>query len=100
MIAYKLMRQKANGRLTPLFINKSKEIDFGKWLPAENHPTKGFKERKGWHCCLRPEAPHLSERGRIWVKVMINDFQFFHRPKHQGSTWILANEIKFLEVVQ
>ena len=71
MIVYKLCRKLANGEITSLFINKTERIVFNKWLHAENHPTKGFALRPGWHCTAKPDAPHLSSKGRVWVKVEI-----------------------------
>ena len=43
------------------------------WLDAEEHPTKGFAFRKGFHCTLKPIAPHLSTKNRCWVEVEIED---------------------------
>jgi len=39
MIAYKLCRKLKNGSITFLFINKSKVLEFNKWLVAESYPT-------------------------------------------------------------
>ncbi len=99
MIAYKLVRKLKSGKLTPLFINKQLGIDFDKWYQSECHPTKGFKVRQGWHCTSKPEAPHLSERDRVWVKVAIANYKTLHRPESQGGLWYLADNIKFLEVL-
>ena len=98
MIAYKLVRQLKSGKLTPLFINKQQGIEFNTWYNSECHPTKGFKVRQGWHCTSKPEAPHLSNKGRIWVKVWIEQYEEIKRPESQGGLWYLANKIKFLEV--
>lgn len=100
MIAYKLCRLKANGEITPLFINKSKELEFNKWLPAECHPTKGYKTRPFWHCCSEPNAPHLSENGRVWVQLEIKDFEEFKRPNNQGGLWYLAKNIKIIKILK
>lgn len=100
MIAYKLCRQKKSGVITPLFINKTKSIPFNEWLDAECHPTKGFKVRPYWHCTSTPSAPHLSEKGRVWIKIEIDDYQEFKRPDNQGGLWYLANKIKLLEIVK
>ncbi len=97
MIAYKLVRKMNSGEISPLFINKRLRIPLGKWLIAEPHKTKGFAYRKGWHCCFTPYAPHLTEKGRVWVKVEVEDFEVISRPKTQGGKWILANRIKFIE---
>ena len=92
MIAYKLMRKMKDG-YAPLFINKRMRLQKGKYYKAENHPTKGFAERFGWHCTLKPEAPHLKEDidNRVWVKVRIHrDIQYYARPESQGGTWVLC----------
>jgi hypothetical protein len=99
VIAYKLMRRKANGKITSLFINKSREYHFGEWMDAEFIPTKGFAQRQGWHCTFTQYAPHLSTRGRVWVKCEVEDWTTYDRPESQGGAWILANKIKLLEVM-
>jgi hypothetical protein len=99
MIAYKLCRKLKNGDITSLFINKKFKLPFNQWLDAENHPTKGFKERPFWHCTSSPVAPHLSEKNRVWVKVEMEDFQNFERPDSQGGLWFLAKKIKLLEIL-
>lgn len=93
MKAYKLIRKMKDGSLSPLFINKKSRIPIGTWMDAELNPTKGFAVRKGWHCTLKPEAPHLSDKGRVWVEVEVDDFEFFERPKSQGGTWVLAQRM-------
>jgi len=87
-----------DGTIKPLFINKTKPIQVGVWLEAEHHPTKGFADRSGWHCGLKPLAPHLSLKGRVWVmcEVSADDYYHFARPSNQGGEWIIANEIKVL----
>ena len=94
--AYKLFRLMKDGTIAPLFINKRQRIPQGEWLDAENHPTKGFAVRPGWHCCLTQEAPHLSKKGRIWCEVEIKDYKFFGRPESQGGAWALANKMKLV----
>lgn len=98
MKAYKLMRLRKNGTLGTLFIDAKKIIPIGEWLPSEEHPTKGYAFRPGWHCTLLPVAPHLSTKGRVWVECEIEDFKEFQRPECQGGTWLLANRIKILGV--
>mgnify|MGYP001189148448 CR=1 FL=1 len=97
MIAYKLFRKLKNGEITSLFINKSRRLPFNKWMDAESYPTKGFKIRPFWHCTCKPEAPHLSMRGRVWLRVEMEDFEEFNRPKSQGGKWYLAKRIRILE---
>jgi hypothetical protein len=96
MIAYKLLHKRKNGTLGPLFINRRQVIPIGKWLKAENHPTKGYAVRPGWHTTSKPEAPHLSMRDRIWMKVEIEDYTELRRPASQGGLWWLANRMKVL----
>ena len=100
MIAYKLCRQLKNGNITSLFINKKVPLPFNQWLLAENHPTKGFKERPFWHCTSTPVAPHLSMENRIWIKVEMEDYKEFQRPTNQGGLWYLAKEIKLIEIMR
>ena len=97
MVAFKLIRKLKNGELSPLFINKKSRLPVGIWLDAENHPTKGFSIRKGWHCTLLPIAPHLSTKNRVWVKVEIKDYEYYNRPESQGGTWVLAQKMKIIE---
>jgi hypothetical protein len=99
MIGYKLCRKLKSGEITPLFINKKFRIPFNKWLKAECHPTKGFAVRPYWHITSNPVAPHLSMKGRCWVKVEIEDYIELQRPINQGGLWFLANKVKFLEII-
>ena len=58
---------------------------------------KGYTHRPGWHCTKKPKAPHLSEKGRIWVKVELQLFSWVVKPLSQGGTWLLADKMKILE---
>jgi len=97
MKAYKLIRKMKDGSLSPLFINKKSRIPVGVWMDAELNPTKGFAVRKGWHCTLTPEAPHLSKKNRVWVEVEVDDFEYFNRPESQGGTWVLAQRMQIVK---
>lgn len=98
MIAYKLFSQKKDGSIGPLFINKRLRLEIGKWYKSELHETKGFKVRKGWHCCPTPDAPHLSMKGRVWKKVELGGIIFNEmRPESQGGLWYLAEKMKVLK---
>jgi hypothetical protein len=99
MIAYKLLRVRKNGTIGPLFINKRQIIEVGRWLEAEEHLTKGFTFRPGWHCTTQPKAPHLKIEGRRWYKVEIEDFREFKKPEHQGGVWLLSKWIKVIEPI-
>ena len=96
MIAYKLVRQRKDGTLGSLFINRKDVLQKDVWLTAKPYPTKGFAVRPGWHCTKFPEAPHLSMNGRVWVKVDIEEFKEFKRPESQGGIWFIANRMKIL----
>jgi len=96
MIAYKLVRKLKDGTIAPLFINKKYRFELNKWIEAEEFPTNGYAIRKGWHCLVKPFAPHLSSNNRIWIEVEVDDYQYFHRPENQGGKWILAQKIKVL----
>ena len=78
--SYKLFRQLKSGEITSLFINKKERLQKGVWMEAQEFPTKGFKFRPFWHCTEKPEAPHLSEKNRVWLKVEMEDFEIFERP--------------------
>jgi len=99
MIGYKLMRQRKDGTLGPLFINRRLRVPIGEWLDAEDHPTKGYAHRPGWHILAAPNAPHLSKKGRVWVKVEFNDWNEFERPVNQGGRWYLAQQMKVVGVI-
>lgn len=99
MIAYKLLRKRKDGTLGPLFINARLRVPLNEWLEAEDHPTKGFSHRPGWHCTLQPIAPHLSTKGRVWCRVLIQGTKTYDRPESQGGTWVLAKRMKVLEIL-
>ncbi len=100
MIAYKLMRRRKNGTYGPLFIHRRKSINIGETHEAEDHPTKGFKHRPGWHCTKEPNAPHLKQtEDRVWVEVAITDYSTEQRPASQGGVWYLANRITFIKEI-
>jgi hypothetical protein len=99
MIAYKLIRQRKDGTFGPLFINRKQRIEKNVWLQAECYPTKGYKIRPRWHCTSKPEAPHLSNKGRVWVKVEIEEYEKLERPVSQGGLWYLAKKLRVLEII-
>ena len=104
MQAFKLLKRRKDGSIGPLFINASQRIPLGKWLEAEDHPTKGFAHRPGWHCTLKPVAPHLkmNPKGslpRVWCRVEVEGAEKFNRPESQGGTWVLARRMKVVEVL-
>jgi hypothetical protein len=97
MRAYKLFKQRKDGTIGPLFIGATQRVPIGKWLRAEDIPTKGFAHRPGWHAGREPNAPHLTSKGRVWYRVEIKDFITFKRPTNQGGEWLIANWIKVIE---
>ncbi len=100
MKAYKLIRKMKDGQLASLFINKKIRIPIGVWMDAEFHPTKGFAHRKGWHCSLNGDLPHLSKKGRVLVEVEVEDYEFFERPESQGGKWVLAQKMKVVKEIE
>ena len=86
-----------NGELKPLFIGKKEPFVINEWMEAKEIPTKGFKTRKGFHCCFTPHAPHLSEKDRVWVEVEVDDYELYDRPESQGGTWVLAQRMKVVK---
>jgi len=105
MIAYKLMTQRADGTLGPLFINKRQVIPVGVWLDAETHPRAGYAVRHGWHAATTPNAPHLMRRdgsmvpGRVWARVEMDGTTIYNRPASQGGAWVLAERMRVVEVL-
>lgn len=97
--AFKLVEVDSEGNLYSLFIHKQDPLPLGRWMQAENHPTKGFAERPGWHCTLKADAPHLKlrpKRGRrrMWVRVDVEGYRTFNRPESQGGAWVLAERMR------
>ena len=74
---YKLFEMDTNNNLYPLFIDKKTTCPIGKWIQAENHPTKGFAKRPGIHTgeiCAAPwlmsaDGTYKSQRGKQWKRV-------------------------------
>ena len=99
MIAFKLFHVRRDSTLGSLFINRSLVVEPGVWLEAEDHPTKGFAHRPGWHCNETPSAPHLSMKGRAWYKVEIQDYYIHPRPKYQGGHWLIAKRMKVKGII-
>ena len=93
MIAYKLLNKRKDGTYGPLFINRKQKLLLSEWYPAEDHPTKGYAHRPGWHCCEKPIAPHLSEKNRVWCEVDIENYEVIHRPESQGNIWFIAKHM-------
>jgi hypothetical protein len=104
MIGFKLFKQRKDGTLGPLFINARQVVPVGKWLRAEDKPTKGFAHRPGWHATLRMEAPHLAKEPkggqmRVWAEVEMEGTMEYARPESQGGTWVLAEWLRVVRVI-
>ena len=100
MIGYKLFRKMRDG-YAPLFINKRQRLQPGTVYEAEDHPTKGFAHRPGWHICSEPIAPHLRQGGdRVWCRVTFSLLSHIERPLSQGGIWYLGNHMMILEEIK
>lgn len=97
MIGYKLFRKRKDGTYGPLFINARQRLVLGVAYEAEDHPTKGYAHRPGWHVCGQPRAPHLSERGRVWCRVEFEPTETLDRPESQGGRWYLGSRLQIIE---
>lgn len=98
-VAYKLFKQRKDGTLGSLFINRRMRVPVGEWLEAEDYPTKGYAHRPGWHSGETNGKCHLSEKDRIWCKVLIKDYYNFKRPKNQGGMWYISQWLKVVKVL-
>lgn len=99
MTGYKLFTRRADGSLGPLFINRPQRLEVGVEYEAEDHPTKGYAHRPGWHICSKREAPHLSKTGRVWARVKFSRFKRHERPANQGGLWYTAEKMTIVEVL-
>jgi hypothetical protein len=98
--AYKLFRLRKDGTLGPLFIGVTIRVPIGQWVKARAIRTSGFAFRPGWHACSRPEAPHLSMRGRVWCEVSLKGVKEHRRPASQGGLWYTAQWLRIDEVIE
>ena len=98
MIGYKLFRLRKDGSLGPLFINRKQRLKVGEIYEAEEHLTKGYAFRPGWHICSEMNAPHLSKKNRVWAKVRFADYKKHERPASQGGLWYTAQFMTILKV--
>ena len=100
MIGFKLFRKRRDGTYGPLFINRRQRLDLNRPYDYEDHPTKGYAHRPGWHICSEPVAPHLSKKDRVWCKVWFECMGTIERPECQGGIWYLGSRIVILEELQ
>jgi hypothetical protein len=99
---YKLFRQTNDGKLHPLFVNRSQVLPVGKWLQAESgeRTTNGkvksslgeLAYRGGWH--LNDECPYVEH---IYTKKFCEDGQEidgksrkFRKIQKEGTVWCLV----------
>lgn len=95
-LGYKLFRKRKDGSYGPLFINrKAKLLPFVEY-EAEDHPTKGYAHRPGWHICGTPSAPHLSKKNRVWCMVAFSGETPHLRPENQGGLWYTAKNMMII----
>ena len=104
MIAYKLVKQKKDGKLYPLFIDNKWAREISVWYEAGFFPRKSFAPRKGYHMCFLPFAPHLktelaSGEKRVWVECEVENTTTYNRPWNQGGQWCLAQRMKINRVL-
>ena len=102
MIGYKLFRKRKDGTYGPLFINKKQKLLPGGWYTAEDHPTKGYAHRPGWHICASIEnAPHLKHDidNRVWCRVQFFGAKKIDRPENQGGFWWLALRMRIINEI-
>jgi hypothetical protein len=95
-LGFKLFRKRKDGSYGPLFINRRQKLHVGVVYDAENHPTKGYAVRPGWHICSEANAPHLSKKDRVWCIVGFHDYTKHIRPESQGGLWFTANKMVIL----
>jgi hypothetical protein len=96
MIGFKLFRKRKDGTYGPLFINRKLKLVPGVVYQAEDHPTKGYAHRPGWHICTAPVAPHLSKKDRVWCMVAFEPARQITRPANQGGVWFLGHTMNIL----
>ena len=99
MIGYKLFRKRNDGTYGPLFINKRQRLVVGEAYQAEDHKTKGYAHRPGWHICTHTSgAPHLKQGGeRVWCQVEFEPLAKIERPACQGGVWYLGSSMTILK---
>ena len=98
MIGYKLFKLRRDGSLGPLFINRRQRLEIGVEYEAEDHKTKGYAHRPGWHIMATQSAPHLSTKGRVWAMVEFENYKDHQRPISQGGLWHLAEVMTIIKL--
>lgn len=89
MIGYKLFRQRKDGTLGPLFINRRQRLTIGETYIAEEHPTKGFAFRPGWHICSEMNARILVRKSVYGQRLVFQSIQVTNVLIHKADFGIL-----------
>jgi hypothetical protein len=99
------MSVRRDGTLGSLFINRRQVIPVGVWLEAEDHKTKGFAHRPGWHTTPTTDTHlALSAKGhkrRVWAQVEIMDYrQLDYRCGDVVTVWYLAEWMRVVKIFE
>jgi hypothetical protein len=101
MIGYKLFRKRKDGTYGTLFINTKLRMIKGVVYQEEDHPTKGFAHRMGWHILPRQESNRLAVKthwcNRVWCTVEFEYKDTIYKPESQGGMVYIGSTIKILE---
>lgn len=99
LTGYKLLRKRKDGTYGPLFINARQRLSTGVTYHFEEHKTKGYAFRPGWHIMSEPVAPHLSTKNRVWCEVEFEPMAEIHRPASQGGLWYLGRSMTIVKEI-
>lgn len=104
--AYKLLRQRRDGSLGPLFVGRAMRLEVGGSYEAQTDlPHPGLAHRPGFHCTAAPRAPHIKLRlktgeVRVWCEVRLSGWIAPHpRPECQGGLWYTAQKMKIVRML-
>ena len=69
IVGYKLFRQRKDGSLGSLFIDRKLRLCVREWwYVAQNIPTPGYAVRPGWHICSKKERAASVQEGPSLVQ--------------------------------
>ena len=104
--AFKLVRKRKDGSLGPLFVERNRVFDPGIVLFANpfSKIPQGLSYRPGFHCCTKPEAPHIKLRlksgeERVWCEVLLADYVKHLRPACFGGMWLVGQVMEIIRVL-
>lgn len=104
--AFKLMRKRKDGSLGPLFVERNRVFVPGTVLFAHTiaRLPQGLRYRPGFHCCSKPEAPHLKLRlksgeERVWCEVLLADYVEHPRPTCFGGMWLIGQVMEIIRIL-